>query len=142
MSQYTEFVGNHLFLSLSFLGLLTYWIIGEIKSRGSGVGSVSPMDATQLINHNNAVVIDVREPKEMTDGQIINSIHVPFTELSNQLKKLEKYKQKAVIVSCRSGLRSASVCKTLRKNEFTQVYNLRGGVVAWVKDGLPLVKKS
>ena len=142
MNQYAEFVGNHLFLSLSFLGLLTYWILGEIRNRGSGIGTVSPLDATQLINHNNAVIIDVREDKEITDGLIINSIHVPYADLSNQLKKLEKHKQKPVIVSCRSGSRSASACKTLRKNEFAQVYNLRGGIMAWIKDGLPLVKKS
>ena len=87
MNQYAEFVGNHLFLSLSFLGLLTYWILGEIRNRGSGIGTVSPLDATQLINHNNAVVIDVREDKEITDGLIINSIHVPYADLSKQLKK-------------------------------------------------------
>lgn len=142
MNQYAEFVGNHLFLSLSFLGLLTYWIIGEIKSRGSGIGSVSPLDATQLINHKNAVIVDVRENKEIVDGMIINSVHVPLADLPKQLNKLEKYKQKPVIISCRSGHRSASACKTLRKNGFDQVYNLRGGIMAWSKDGLPLVKKS
>ena len=142
MNQYAEFVGNHLFLSMSFIALLTYWIIGEIKNRGSGVGTVSPLDATRLINHSNAIVVDVRENKELGDGLIINSIHVPLADLTNQLKKLEKYKSKPIIISCRSGHRSASACKTLRKHDFEQVYNLRGGIMAWSKDGLPLVKKS
>ena len=140
MSQYIEFANNNLFLTLSFFALLFYWIIGEIKQRNSGVGTLSPMEATQLMNHSNAVVVDVRETKEVADGSILNSIHIPMTDLNGQLKKLEKYKQKPIILSCRSGHRSASACKTLRKQGFEQVYNLRGGVMAWQKEGLPLVK--
>jgi len=140
MEQYTQFVGNHLLLSLSFFGLLAYWISGEIRARTSGVGSVSPMDATQLMNHENAIVVDVREDKEIVNGSILNAVHVPFSDLQNQLKKLEKYKQKPVIVACRSGHRSNSACNALRKNGFEKVYNLRGGIVGWQKDSLPLVK--
>ena len=140
MNNFTEFVGNHLFLSVSFFGLLAYWIIGELKHRNSGVGSVSAMDATQLMNHSNAVVLDVREDKEITDGTIVNAIHIPVGDLPNQLKKIEKYKEKPVVVFCRSGHRSSSACNTLRKNGFQQVYNLRGGVMSWIKDGMPLVK--
>lgn len=142
MNQFTEFVGNHLFLSLSFFGLLAYWIIGEIKNRTSGIGSLSPLDATQMINHSNATIIDVRESKEVSDGLIINSIHIPLGDFKNQLKKLEKYKEKPVIVSCRSGSRSNHACSILRKNGFQKVHNLRGGISAWLKEGLPLVKKS
>lgn len=140
MAQFTEFVGNHLFLSMAFLGLLLYWITGEIKAKTSGIGSLTPSDATQLMNHANAVVIDVREAKEMEGGKIINSIHIPLGDLTNQLKKLDKYKEKPVIVSCRSGHRSNHACNMLRKNGFTQVFNLRGGIIAWQKDNLPLVK--
>lgn len=142
MSQISEFLGNHLILSLSFFGLLTYWIIGEIKNRTSGIGSLSPLDATQLMNHANATVVDVRESKEIADGQIINSIHIPLGDFKNQLKKLEKYKEKPLILSCRSGSRSNHACSILRKNGFTKVHNLRGGIMAWTKEGLPLVKKS
>jgi len=141
MNNFTEFVGNHLFLSVSFFGLLTYWIMGEIKQRTNGVGAVSPMDATQLMNHSNAVVLDVREDKELTEGSIVNAIHIPLGDINNQIKKIEKYKEKPVVVICRSGHRSASACNTLRKQGFAQVYNLRGGVMAWQKDGMPLVKK-
>jgi rhodanese-related sulfurtransferase len=142
MNQIAEFVGNHLFLSLSFFGLLAYWLVGEVKNRTSGIGSVSPLNATQMINHSNAVVVDVREDKEVADGLIINSIHIPLGDFKNQLKKLEKYKEKPIIVSCRSGSRSNHACSTLRKNGFQKVHNLRGGVTAWLKEGLPLVKKS
>lgn len=142
MNQFAEFVSNHLFLSLSFVALLAYWIFGEVRQRSSGINSVSPADATRLINHERAVVVDVREDKELSEGQIINSIHIPLASLPQQLKKLEKYKQKPVIVSCRTGHRSNSACNTLRKNGFEKVHNLRGGITAWTKDGLPLVKKS
>jgi len=141
MNNLTEFVGNHLFLSASFFGLLAYWIIGELKNRNSGIGSVSPLEATQLMNHTNATVIDVREAKEIDGGSIVNAIHIPVGDIANQLKKIEKYKEKPVVIFCRSGHRSSSACNTLRKNGFQQVHNLRGGIMAWQKDGMPLVKK-
>lgn len=141
MNNFTEFVGNNLLLALSFFGLLTYWIIGEIKQRTSGIGAVSPMEATKLMNHSHAVVLDVREDKELVDGSIVNAIHIPVGDLTKQIKKIEKYKEKPIVVICRSGMRSASACNTLRKQGFMHVYNLRGGVMAWKKDGMPLVKK-
>jgi rhodanese-related sulfurtransferase len=140
MAQVTEFVTNHLFLAMTFIGLFALLIIGEIRGRTSGVGTIGPMDATRLINHSNAIVLDVRESKETQDGTIINSIHIPLADLQNQLKRIEKYKEKPVIAYCRSGHRSANACSTLRKHGFTQVYNLRGGIMAWQKDNLPLVK--
>lgn len=141
MNNFTEFVGNHLFLSSSFFGLLAYWIIGELKNRNNSTGSLSPMDATQLMNHAHAVVIDIREDKEIEGGSIVNAIHIPLGDLANQLKKIEKFKEKPVIIVCRSGHRSNSALNTLRKNGFQKLYNLRGGIVAWQKDGMPLVKK-
>lgn len=141
MDKFAEFVSNHMVLSASFFGLLAYWIFGELKSRASGVGTVGAKDAIQLMNHSNAVVIDVREEKEVVDGMIINSVHIPLDDLQNHLKKIEKYKDKPVIVSCRTGNRSGKACNMLRKNGFLQVYNLRGGILAWQKENLPLVKK-
>jgi rhodanese-related sulfurtransferase len=95
-----------------------------------------------MMNHSKAVVVDVREDKEMADGSIINAIHIPLGDLKNQIKKIEKYKEKPVIVVCRSGMRSASAASILRKEGFQQVHNMRGGIMAWQKDGMPLVKNK
>lgn len=141
MAHLPEFITNHLFLSMTFIGLIALLIIGEIRGRTSGVGSVGPVEATQLINRANAVLLDVREAKERQEGgTIVNAIHIPLGDLKNQLNRIEKYKEKPIIAYCRSGHRSATACSALRKAGFSQVYNLRGGIMAWLKDNLPVVR--
>lgn len=142
MEQYTEFVGNHLFLSMIFVALLAMLIVGEIKRKTSGSSQLGPMDVTSMINHQNAVILDVRKVDEYSQGSIINAIHIPLEELDNQLKKLEKYKDKTIIAYCRSGDRSVSACAKLKQHGFNSVYNLGGGTIAWQKDNLPLVKTA
>lgn len=140
MDQFVEFVSNHPMLWLSFFVLVAWIIGGEILSRSSGVGQVGPMDAIQLINHKGAVWLDVRESREMEHGKIANAIHIPLSELTNKLNKLEKYKKKGVVAYCRSGSRSNGACARLKKNGFENVYNLRGGILAWEKEKLPLAR--
>jgi len=94
-----------------------------------------------MINHDDAVIIDVRENNEYSDGHIINSIHIPLTSLKTRLNSIEKYKSQKVIVACRSGHRSSQACATLKKEGFEQVFNLSGGVMAWESASLPLIKK-
>lgn len=140
MEQFTEFVGNHLYLSMIFAALLTMLIVGELKRKSGGPGQVGPIEATSMINHQNAVVLDVRKDDEYSQGAIVNAIHIPLEEIDNQLKKIEKYKDKSIIVYCRTGSRSVSACSKLKKQGFDAVFNLGGGVMAWQKDNLPLVK--
>jgi rhodanese-related sulfurtransferase len=99
------------------------------------------LDATQLINHKNAILVDVRDVNDYREGHIINALHIPLADLDSHGKKLEKYKEKALITYCRSGQRSATACARLQKQGFTSVYNLRGGVMAWQKDNLPLTRE-
>ncbi len=140
MEQLTEFIGNHLYLSMIFAALLTMLIVGELKRKSGGSGQVGPAEATSMINHQNAVVLDVRKDDEYSQGAIVNAIHIPLEEMDNQLKKIEKYKGKSIIVYCRTGSRSMAACSKLKKQGFDAVFNLGGGVQAWQKDNLPLVK--
>lgn len=140
MAHLHEFITNHIFLVGAFIGILALLIIGEVRGKTSGVGTLGPVEATQLLNRSHAVLLDVREAKEHAEGYIVNAIHIPLGDLKNQLNRIEKYKEKPVIAYCRSGHRSASACSTLRKAGFNQVFNLRGGIMAWQKDNLPIVR--
>ena len=119
------------------LGLLA-WV--TVAPGVLGSERVNPMEAVRLINHESAIVLDVRTDSEIEDGRILNAIHIPQQSLANQIKKVEKYRSKPVIAVCRSGNRSSSACATLRKHGFERVYNLAGGVLGWQSAGLPLVK--
>jgi rhodanese-related sulfurtransferase len=137
-AQLIEFVGNHwpLFLALVVvLGLLAYNLAVGDK------GSVDPADATSLINHRDAVVIDVRPTADFAKGHIVNAQNVPMNGFKNQIGALQRYKDGPVVVACRSGAQSAMACQQLRKAGFAEVYNLRGGVLAWQNANLPLSRK-
>lgn len=140
MEQVAEFVGNNLFLSMTFAALLAMLIVGEIKRKNGGSDQIGPIDATSMINHQNAVMLDVRKDDEYSQGAIVNAIHVPLEDLDNQIKKLEKYKSKTLITYCGNGSRSATACSKLKQHGFDSVFNLGGGIAAWQKDNLPLVK--
>jgi rhodanese-related sulfurtransferase len=141
MDKLLEFAAHHWILVSALVAVIVLLINSSLKDMLGGSGSVSPVEATQLINHSNAVMIDVREDKEFAEGHIINAIHIPLASLNDRLRELEKYKAKHLIVSCRSGSRSASACNTLRKAGFENVSNLKGGVLAWQSASLPLTKK-
>ncbi len=137
-AQLIDFLGNHwiLFMTLGvILGLLTYNLI--IGDRGA----LDPIGATELINRQDAVVIDVRPAADFAKGHIINAVNIPMNGFKNQSAALAKYKDRPVIVSCRTGSQSSAACSLLRKAGFQEVFNLKGGVMAWENASLPLTRK-
>ena len=117
-------------------GAMLFWSFYGNRLRG--IKDVDHIAATQLINHKSALVLDVREQGEYDSGHILNSKLVPLGKLRERIGELEKYRDKPILVVCRSGMRSASACALLGKQGFAQVYNLEGGVMAWQKASLPL----
>jgi len=140
MDQIIEFVSNHYLLVGAFTAVLLALVVHLIADPGGKFG-VDPAGATALINHHDALVVDVRSMGEYKGGHIVNARNIPLKELDNSLKQLEKHRQKPILAVCQSGSRSASACRKLRKLGFEQVKNLRGGMMAWESANLPLQRK-
>ena len=121
-----------------FSGSMLFWSM--LGNRIRGINEVDCPAALQLINHKNALVLDVREDNEYKMGHVLNSRQIPLGKLSERIGELEKYKEQPIVVVCRTGNRSCMAYATLGKHGFTQVYNLTGGVTAWQKANLPLEK--
>ena len=119
-----------------------YLIWPEIQKLLGASAEVGTLEAVQLINQKNAVILDVREATEYSGGRIANAKQIPLSELANKLKELERFKEKPIIVTCRAGLRSAGAVKVLKQNAFNQVYQLKGGLTAWQQANLPLEKQG
>lgn len=141
MEQLLTFISNHWDLFTALVIIIALLFGSTFINAIRGIDQVGPADATHLINHQDAIVLDVREDKEFTGGHIINSIHIPMGNVQSRISELEKHKSQPVIVSCRSGARSNSVCGMLKKNGFENVSNLKGGIMAWQNASLPLKKK-
>ena len=117
------------------------WLMVElIRSRGDDT-QLSPVEATLLVNREDAIVIDVREQGEYAQGHIPNARHIPAGEIERRSKELEKWKDHPVILCCATGARSNSAAGALRKVGFNRIYNLRGGMMEWQKAGQPVSRK-
>ncbi len=138
MDRLLEFALNHYILVGSFLGLLTAFFMLESRRAGR---AVSPIELTRLVNDEEALVLDVREAKEFREGHITGAKNIPYTKLAEQIKDLESYKDKPVIVVCKMGQHAGAAGRILAAHGFSDVRRLKGGISGWLADGLPLVKK-
>jgi len=138
---FISFVTHNWMLIIALVVILGMLIFNLFGGRLRGYQAIGPAESVNLINHEGAVVIDVRENNEYHNGHILNSIHIPQANLANRITELEKYKSKPIIVGCRSGHRSGHACALLKKQGFETVYNLSGGVMAWQNANLPLTRK-
>lgn len=118
-------------------GMLLWPLVNRVARPGNEVG---PLEAVQLINRRDAVVIDVRDASEFAAGHINNARHIPEGQLAERVKDLEKFKTRPLIVACRSGTRAASAVALLRKQGFGEAVALRGGIGAWQQASMPLEK--
>jgi len=135
-----QFLQNNIWTILIALtsGAMLFWSF--FGNRIRGITEVDHVAATQLINHKNALVLDVREQREYDAGHIVSSKLIPLGKLYDRIGELEKYRERPIVVVCRSGQRSAAACALLGKQGFTHAVNLNGGVIAWQKASLPLEK--
>ena len=141
MDQLISFISNNVILVATIIIVLFMLMNNLFGEKLRGYSSVTPSQSTQLINHDDAMIIDVREVNEYSEGHIINSLHIPLSTLNKRMSEIEKHKANKVIVACRSGHRSANACANLKKAGFEHVFNLSGGVMAWQNANLPLIKK-
>jgi rhodanese-related sulfurtransferase len=139
INQLIEFSSNHLLLVLTLFAIIALLIGGEFRLRLSGISEVGPGEATRMLNHDNAIMVDMRSDKEYRGGHVVNAVHVPSPDT---LAGLDKYRDKPVIVYCNSGNRSVAFCSKLRKQGFASVYNLKGGILGWQKAELPLARNN
>lgn len=142
MSQYIEFVSNNPFHFLALFVVLTLIIKTEIDSRFSGVTQTNALEAVRLMDDDGLLILDVREASEYAAGHLPHALHIPLSALKSRMNELDKYKHKTVLAYCRSGARSNTACRQLKKAGFEKPHNLAGGVIAWGNANLPLTKKS
>ena len=137
MEQLFEFIGNHPLLVGAFLLILALFVRNELVRGGR---AVTPQELVNLVNRDGAVVVDVRDKNEFSEGHIVGAINVPHTALANRLAELEKYKERPLVLACKMGQHAGASGTVLRKAGFQNVSRLKGGVAEWRNQSLPVVK--
>ena len=134
-----EFITNNLYLVLIALvsGGMLIW---PLVRRGAGGPSVSTLEATQLINRSDALVVDLRSAEDYAKGHILGAKSIPLADLERRAGELEKLKAKPLILHCADGNRTGGGVALLRAKGFDKAHNLAGGYAAWLQAGLPVEK--
>ena len=134
-----DFVIKNIYLVMLALisGGMLVW---PFLRKGAGGPWVSTLEATQLINRSDALVVDLRSAEDYAKGHILGARSLPLADIERRAGELEKHKAKPVIVHCGDGNRSGGGVAMLRKLGFGSVSNLSGGYAAWQQAGLPVEK--
>lgn len=142
MDRMIEFATNHWMMISAALMVLVLLIQDIVESLLRKYKTISAVGTVGLMNQDDCLVLDVREPDEYAKAHIEGARLVTLNRLEERVYELEAYKAKPVVVVCQSGTRSPDACKTLMKHGFTQVFNLAGGMMEWEDTKLPVTSKK
>lgn len=137
LEQIIEFMTNHWILTSLWSAILILVLLNE-GARGGD--QLSTAQVTRLINNEDAVVVDIRKKEDFRTGHLPESINLPSTGFANHLGQLEPYKTRPIILVCKTGTTAGSVGVILKNAGFEQVTRLKGGIMEWQANSLPLVK--
>lgn len=140
MVRFIEFITHHAVLVSLFVLATFLWLGFEVRQRKTGGKKLSHHSIIEMLNHQNAVLVDVRNLADYNKGHIQGAFHVPFSNLSQAPAGLQKYKEKPIILTCQAGLQSPAAVTLLKKQGFHTLYYLEGGMNAWISEKLPVIK--
>lgn len=141
MDPIISFLINHWILSTAFVLLAVAFLFNEWRTRALGMKGISPQELVNYLNHSGAGLIDLRPPESFMKGHILGAQNIPEKDLSTRFNALSKYKTKPLILVCASGMDAPKLGSLLKKEGFTQLYYLAGGMSLWQSNGMPLVNK-
>jgi len=138
MEQFFEFIGNH----WELVAVWTAFVVALLWDNGKKSGeTISVNEAINKINKENAVVLDIREHQDYSQGHLVDAMNIPFAKLAERMSELEKHKSRPIVLVCKTGQTVAMAGKMLKQKEF-EVYRMQGGMAEWSHQNLPVVKKE
>ena len=137
MEQAFDFINNNWML-VSVWALFLIAFLWDNNQRSGA--SISPAQATQMINKQDAMVLDIRDKKDFEAGHLANAKNIPYASLAERMSELESAKEHPTVLVCKSGQSVGMAGKTLKQKGF-QVFRLSGGMIEWTNQNLPVVTK-
>ncbi len=133
-----DWIREYPWVALAALALAAWALMSRFRERLLGFREVGPAEAVRLINDEDALVLDVRTAGEFAAGHVPGARHLPLDRLPERLEELAPWRERPVVVFCRSGQRAARAAALLQRAGFRRVHKLAGGLLAWEEAGLPL----
>lgn len=121
----------------AFTSLLIFFIS---VSAFSQIRLLEVSEFKTIVGNKNVQIVDVRTPYEYNSGHIQGAVNIDYygSHFQDELQKLDK--DIPIYFYCHSGVRSAKAAKMMKEIGFTKIYDLKGGIVAWKREGEKVVK--
>lgn len=142
MDRLLEFFSHHTMLIVGYLVVIILLLQDLLENLFRKYQLTTPAGAVILMNRENAVVLDVRESGDYAKGHIEGAVHLPYSKLDERIAELEVYRDRPIIVVCQMGTSAGGVCKRLLKRGFTKISGLRGGMLSWEDQHMPVVRSG
>ena len=145
VDQYIRFASNHQIMVMIFVVLFVALIYFQVRIMLANVKKISANNATAMVNHEDGVFVDVRANKLFTSGYIAGSINITLAEIKEgKLNRIDSYKDKPVILVGRDKMDADcfNSAVSLKKQGYTKVFSLDGGIAQWTMDNLPTSVKD
>lgn len=116
---------------------------GEIEAlelRAAAYREVTAAQGAEIIENLQPLILDVRTSREFSSGHLAGARLQPIQTFQHHVSELSDHKNDPVFVYCRTGNRSTVAAKILIDKGFTNVVNLRRGIVEWTSAGLPVIR--
>ncbi|MDD3723689.1 MAG: rhodanese-like domain-containing protein [Lutibacter sp.] len=128
-------------VKLAFLVLIAVLGISCNTKSQSQSDSITVIAPTEFKEKSaNQTIIDIRTPQEFREGHIEGAVNINYYD-NNFLDQIAKYdKNQPLFIYCRSGNRTSSASKKIADYGFTQIYDLEGGILYWLKNNNETVK--
>lgn len=135
--MFFDFIMEQWMLVAAWATLLFLLLNHENRKAGQ---SVTPQQLSDMVNNNDAMVLDIRDNNEFRGGHIVNAVNIPLRDVETRMTELDSHKNKPIIVVCKIGQTATGVTKQLKNAGYSDVYRLGGGLSEWTASSLPLVK--
>ena len=127
-----EFINNYPLLVGGTIGVFLLAVFNELKIKESNICGLTPAEAVKLIN-NNAVIYDLRDPKDFEKRHILNAVNINQDEIMGSPPK----KKSAMVLVCDGGGLSKKTSLSLRSKNLDNVFYIKGGHLEWENNSLP-----
>ena len=138
MLEFNLFLIDYWYFSVPLFFFLFLFAYSEMNKGGK---KIEPNELTRLVNKENAILIDLRKKEDYEDGHIMTALNYPHQEFDNHKYKLDKFKERPIILVCDMGRNSANIGEKLKKAEFKRTFRLNGGMMTWMQENLPVIQK-
>tara|TARA_E500000331_G_scaffold6082_1_gene5922 strand:+ start:93 stop:515 length:423 start_codon:yes stop_codon:yes gene_type:complete len=137
MEKFLIFIGENFMAVLLLISLIIILVIYERKKGGT---KIDASELTRLINKEEPYVFDLRSSSEFDSGTVSGAVNIQSTDLVKGNAQFKAKEEDKIILICKTGSNSSAAAGNLKKEGFTNVNVLSGGMMGWVQGGMPLVK--